>query len=530
MNSHCTIVLSLLLVSLSAGSIARADNSLSPLLLQQTLAGTGLQTCVGVAPLRSVDLTSALMALYHANEHLTLWQDPLRLQALKSELSKLADDGLEPVDYEFAPYANTTDHTCTDLRISAAYLRALEHLSRGRLQQNNYEAVWHADGLPPVLLPAVTEIAVAGLQAGVAHAFNLARPSLPQYRALRAAYAAMDKGTPERSPVPPGPLLRPGMSDVRVGQVITQMQQEGFLQDTDLLSDRYDGALVLAVRRFQSNQGLETDGIVGPQTIRALNTSPAQRLQQVRLNLERLRWINAQRGEFLLLINVASGQIQLMRGNDLLWQARAQTGRPSRPTPAIVSYINRITLNPSWTVPPTILRDDILPQIRSNPDYLSTRSMQTLDTLGNVVDSQQINWSNPRGIVLRQPPGPTNPLGQVAFRLPNPYSIYLHDTPNQQLFQQMRRNVSSGCVRVEQADELARLLFAGLSTLQRERVADQLASGETHEVALSNGPQVILAYWTAYADVDGHLAFVPDSYNLDPVIAPEFALLLTPND
>jgi len=309
-------------------------------------------------------------------------------------------------------------------------------------------------------------------------------------------------------------------------QIAARLQQEGFMPDAqdsaDAAVQRYNDALVQAVRLFQANQGLQVDGIIGPQTIRAMNVPPQQRLQQVQLNLERLRWINAQRSDYLLLINIASGHLQLMRGNEQLWQARAQTGRPSRPTPPIVSYINRITLNPSWTVPPTILREDMLPQIRRNPDYLETHSMQILDAQGNLLDPQEINWSNPRGIIVRQPPGPTNPLGQMVFRLPNPFSIYLHDTPSQHLFQQANRNLSSGCVRVEEADGLARYLLAGLTESQRERIAEQLASGQTHQVALANGPQVILAYWTAYADENGRAAYIADSYGLDRALGAAF--------
>src|SRR5690606_25966105 len=186
----------------------------------------------------------------------------------------------------------------------------------------------------------------------------------------------------------------------------------------------YDEALEQAVRLFQANQGLQADGIVGPQTLTALSATPAQRRLQVQINLERMRWLNAQRSDYLLLVNVASGQLQLLRGNDTVWQARAQTGRPSRPTPALISRINRITLNPSWTVPPTILREDILPQLRRDLSYLEQRGMQALDPQGKVLDPRELDWNNPRGVILRQPPGPSNPLGQLVFRLPNPFAIY----------------------------------------------------------------------------------------------------------
>jgi L,D-transpeptidase YcbB len=521
---HYTMAFPLLLSSLVA--YAAADQTLSSANLQHALTGDVANSCDHLPELRSINVLDALTELYQRLGHESLWQEPQRLTVLQAQLAHLTDDGLEPGDYGFALRAEAPVEICAELRISAEYLQALEHLSRGRLLHADYESVWRASPLPATSAPLLMDLAMTGLSVGIAEAFEQARPGLQQYRSLRAAYAAMDKRPPDRPAVPGGPLLRPGMSDTRLEQIRKQLQQDGFISDSvadSMPTEFYDEALELAVRDFQANQGLQSDGIIGPQTIRALNTTPKQRVQQVQINLERLRWINAQRSDYLLLINVASGHLQLLRGNELIWQARAQTGRASRPTPALVSNINRITLNPGWTVPPTILREDILPQVRRNPDYLESRGIQILDAQGNPLEPQQVNWSNPRGIVLRQPPGPTNPLGQIVFRLPNPYSIYLHDTPSQQLFQQTNRNVSSGCVRVEDADGLAEHLLADLSESQRERIAGQLASGQTHEVALVNGPQVILAYWTAYADEDGRPAFYHDIYGLDPVLGTALA-------
>src|SRR5690554_3665321 len=133
------------------------------------------------------------------------------------------------------------------------------------------------------------------------------------------------------------------------------------------------------------------------------------------------------------------------------------------------SQINQVTLNPSWTIPPTILKEDKLPQIRSNPAYFSERNMQVLDHQGNQLDPAQIDWHNPRGILLRQPPGPDNPLGRMVFRFDNPFAVYLHDTPSQSLFARAVRNVSPGCERVDQASELANSLSYTLNKNHRDR-------------------------------------------------------------
>lgn len=523
------MVFPFLLCSFLISLVSAADNALSSTSLQQSLYGDLEQSCGSFPTLRLLDLQITLTELYQHNHHEPLWQDAQRLTALKVQLEQLVDDGLQPNDYPFALQATHSDNDCAELLISSEYLLALEHLSHGRFVQSDYELLWQASGLPTASLPALSEIALTGLNEDISAAFDKARPGLPQYRALRSAFAKMNKDPSPRPPITSGPLIRPGMSDARIEQIAMQMHQDGFLLDAydakDIQRWLYDETLEQAVRLFQANHGIQSDGIIGPQTIKAMNISPLQRLQQVQINLERLRWINALRSDSLLLINIASGHLQLIRGNELLWQARAQTGRPNRPTPPIVSYINRITLNPSWTVPPTILRNDVLPQIRHNPDYLDAHNMQALDAEGKRLDPQQIDWNSPKGIILRQPPGPNNPLGKIVFRLPNPFSIYLHDTPNKHLFEQANRNVSSGCVRVEDANGLASHLFTSLSSLERERIAQKLASGQTHEIALSNGPQVILAYWTSFIDMEGKLAFSTDSYGRDQPLVDALAIL-----
>src|SRR5690606_15944826 len=196
-----------------------------------------------------------------------------------------------------------------------------------------------------------------------------------------------------------------------------------------------------------------------------------------------------------------------------------QSGTADRATPLMVSRINRVTLNPSWTVPPTIFRKDKLPQIRSNPAYFAERDLQVLDYQGNRLNPADIDWHTPQGVLLRQPPGPENPLGALVFRFENPFAVFLHDTPSQSLFERAARNVSSGCVRVEQATELADYLFDNLDASERERIRELQATGKTHEIRVRSGPQVILGYWTVQVMEDGSLRYLPDPYDMDEALA-----------
>lgn len=496
--------------------------------LQNILLRTAVTDCGSMAALHSTSMQDALSALYLRRDYALLWQEeapqltPSRLTTLQTELRQLGDDGLWLADYDEALHATQPLDMCQEVRLSSYYLMALEHLSRGRLPQQLHEPQWQAKAPADDIIAQLLELALVN-DTRIADAFTLARPSLNIYTALRQSYAGMEKQARPQTAIPSGVAIRSGASDGRLAQILERMISAGYLPAYTTLPQNYDSSLELAVRQFQIEHGLESDGIVGVQTLAALNITPEQRLRQVRINLERLRWIAAQREDYLLLVNIAGGRVRLYRGEEIVWASRVQTGRPARPTPALISSINRITLNPSWTIPPTIMKQDVLPQIRNNPDYLRERNLQVLDFQGRAVNPAQVDWHNPTGVMLRQPPGPTNPLGQVVFRLDNPFAIFLHDTPSQNLFNKSARSVSSGCVRVEDAVVLANLLMESVSAAQRELLLTLQESDETREIAIPGGPQLIITYWTAEAGEDGRTLLMQDPYALDQPLMDAFS-------
>ena len=497
--------------------------------IEQVLQGLSDTYCT-LAELRTQPTGQALNELYQARGYTAVWQDADRLRTLQAELGKLLADGLSPGDY-LMPAPAGAEPVCAELHYSALYLLALEHLSRGRLDQQRHEPVWQsASVLAPVRM-TVAQLGVIGLENPTA-GFESARPTLPLYRQLRAAYQQMDADLPDPVTFPAGPLIRPGSTDARLPLLVRRLMLTGHVDpaasagpldrplpvEPDSLYAQplsYDDNLQRAVRAFQADHGLQPDAVVGPQTVTALNISPQQRQQQVRINLERLRWLDARRQPHSLIVNVAGGVVLLHEGDQIHWTSRVQSGTADRATPLLDSRVNRVTLNPSWTIPPTIMREDKLPQIRANPTYFAERNLLVVGHDGTQLDPAMIDWHNPGGIMLREPPGPYNPLGRMVFRFDNPFSVFLHDTPSQALFERAVRNVSSGCVRVERAGELADYLFYTLDSQQRQRIEQRMASGRTHEIRIENGPQVLLAYWTAEGLEDGKLRFTPDPYQRD---------------
>lgn len=501
--------------------------AVNPLLIAPTDPTFLADNCPHLAQLRTSDLATTLAILYQHNDFAPLWGDPAQLNALRTELAKLADDGLTPGDYPFSQGVSGTLDACAELHISSEYLLALEHLGTGRLDQQVHEPMWREDS--SLKRPtALNRWAQRGLN-DVPAAFDLARPHLDLYRNLRTSYIRLRDEPADYAPLPPGDLVRPGMQSPRVTLLAKRLESEGYLAEIGLLSDNTDPvstltpALEHALKRFQTAHGLDADGVLGPDTLTAMNVTARERLQLARINLERLRWINALREDEVLLVNNAINTLRHYRKDDVLWHTLVISGRAGRKTPALVSHLNRITLNPDWTVPPTIRREDMIPAIRKDRAYLQEKNLIVLDYQGNHLDPETIDWQNPQGLMLRQPPGPSNPLGKVVFRFNNPFSVYLHDTPNKNAFARSRRNLSSGCVRVEGADILADRLFSHLSASNQERIKQQRSSLQTHQIALTEGPQVILGYWTAEANTAGQLVLMLDPYSQDPALLEAFA-------
>lgn len=482
------------------------------------------------APLAGIDpsILHQLIELYRSHQFEALWPSFERLDELLRQLDALVDDGLNPAIYHpetirqsmQTATAEPLHRECADILATHSYLLALRHLANGRLPPDSLEPVWRAPNTATNQLAddKLLQLADEGLTQ-IEQAFNKARPALEQYRNLRKAHSRLRAEPPRQwLPIPPGETLRTGMSDPRVPLLRMRLASDGYLLDATAPGDvetRYSQSIEQAVKTFQAHHGLQNDGVLGDETLAALNISPSDRLNQLKINLERFRWLSRDIEARSLLVDIAGGRVIYFRDNKPQWETRSQVGRDTRPTPAIKSSVTRLTLNPTWTVPPTIMREDKLPKIREDLSYLAEQNMQVLDYQGNLLDPELIDWNNPGSILLRQAAGPGNALGRLVIRFANPFAIFLHDTPSQGLFSRSQRAFSSGCVRVESVMQLANLL---LTEGERERFTRLLASGHTHEFRLTEPMPILLAYWTAEADSAGQPHYRPDVYSHDPAL------------
>ena len=501
----CSIFLGILLLSSQVGPLQA-----NPQDLQHTVQGLP-GSCPDV-PLRNAAVQQELHALYQQSAFAPVWVKPEQLTQLSAQLEQLADDGLNPANYPLPALGGIPQNACQEIQLSTAYLQALHDLRWGRLAQQALEPLWHSERTPPAQRPLTHNQLTLG---DLALAFEEARPALARYQRLRQSYAqARQSALPEWPQIASGPLLKPGMQDPRLPLIEQRLIDEGYLPASTANPQdvHYNAQRLAALKEFQRQHALQDDGIIGPGTLSELNISPAQRRAQLRINLERWRWLAPIMDAETLLVDISAAQLSYYRDHQLLWKTRTQVGRAERPTPSLKSVMTRLSLNPTWTVPPTILKKDKIPAIQADPGFLAKHQMRVLDLQGQPLDPASIDWQRPGAIILRQDAGPQNPLGRLALRFPNPFSVYLHDTPSLALFEKAPRPFSSGCVRVEGVMRVLELL---LSEAQRQQVDELLAGGKTVEYKLPGQVPIVMAYWTAEADEQGRPLYRPDIYGQD---------------
>lgn len=520
----------------------------SPALGSPTLT-TAIEGRLPAAGASSNTTDAELAIFYRSRAYHPLWQDETQVAALVTAIDGLKNDGLTPADYlssdtvERVGSLNDDDHTRVtfELELTQGFLTAMRHLARGKSDPRRLEEDW---SIPLAsYTPDWARLSHQLDNGEVEGALDTARPQAEFYRALReglAHYRAVAAAggwprLPERGESlrqgdrhPDIALLRQRLAieydpanlpaDGGYYQYIDTNAQhiDTNAQDTD--PAHFDSDLAAQVRDFQRRHLLEADGIVGRATLRALNLPVSSRIDQIRVNLERARWLLHDLPDAYVLVDIAGYELHHIRPGGDSWRTRIVVGQPYRKTPSIRSSITHLTFNPTWTIPPTIFREDKLPRIREDLAYLEEQNLRVLSPSGEELDPAEVDWDRPGGVMLRQAAGAGNPLGDLVIRFPNDHAIYLHDTPAQGLFNRVQRAASAGCIRVQHIHELARQLFDDSQRWRAADIASRIAEQRTGNVSLSHRVPVILSYWTASPSEEGGMAFRPDIYARDSAV------------
>ena len=478
---------------------------------------------------------NVLPALYESGGFERLWTDPARVAALLAAIDGVADDGLDPADYHeaalrqlapsLASVTSPAEAARFDLLASDALVLAIYHLSIGKVDPQTIIPDWNFNPHPLTDASVLASARRAIATGNIAAELDAARPSHWMYargRAYLKTYRqiAARGGWPR---VAAGPVLKPGMSDARVPTLRERMAAEGDYAGPPDSSPVYDDALAAAVKSFQDRHLLDADGTIGPGTLKEINVTAAERVDQIRVNLERGRWVLHEIGdEDLVVVDIAGYTVRLMHDKKAIWQSKVIVGQPYKQTPSFRAEIQYVVFNPTWTVPTSITSAELLPQIRRDPGVLKRKNLKVVDRAGREVDPRTIDWAHYTGrnfpYYIRQDAGDDNALGKVKIMFPNPYSVYLHDTPSRSLFAKDRRTFSHGCIRVEKPLELAERVLADPVNWNSAAINAAVASGETRTVNLKTRLPVLLIYWTVDQGADGRAVFKPDAYRMDPVL------------
>lgn len=482
--------------------------------------------------------TAVLIPQFYSNrDYAPGWYGTLNMDQLFAELNHGVEQGFRPTDFnlpllyelqDVARSGDPKDIAMFDLAATDAAIKLIHHIVFGKVDPSKLDSAWNFS--KPVIRQEPSAILnefidgegfsalMARIDLDVAQYLQLVE-ALKRYRDIETS-----GGWPV---VADQTVLKPGMSDPSVPVLRERLLREGSALETTSQSaafategseDIYDDALVEAVKAFQTRHGLEADGVLGPKSFASLNRTVGERVDQIRLSLERARWLMRDLEDEFVLVNIAGARTYFVK-SDTVWSTRSVTGSAYRKTPVFRDNIQYMDFNPTWTVPASIFRNDKLPRIRKDPGYLARNNYTVVRSSDRApVNVASVNWaSNNPGVTLVQQPGPDNALGLVKFMFPNEHAVYLHDTNERGLFDRNERNLSSGCVRLEYPFEFANLLMEGQADWSSERMKAILDSGKTTRVNLENPVPVLLTYWTAWVE-DGTVHFREDPYDRDAAI------------
>lgn len=516
--------------------------------LQALLGEPGQALQVQGQPLHAPD---AVRAFYAVRGYRLAWTEGGCGAAYAELLSALEDSaghGLEPRDYHLEPLRAVGECTLAEeLLASDAWLTLASHLRGGRIDPVRVEPDWTVQR-PSLDAPAALQAALDSGQ--VAAALEALAPQDAFYRALRSALAAeqAQRDAPRPPAVDPGDSLKSGDRSPRVAQLRALLRAEGHAAEpppapaaaaaiaatpsgpADSLSatvalsagdplELFDAGLEAALKAYQLRLNLEPDGVAGRMTLAQLARGPAERVGQLRVNLERWRWLPADLGARHLRVNIADYRLEAWNEGRIERVHRVVVGTGYRQTPSFSARMRYVVLNPWWEVPRRLATQDKLPLFQRDPEAFTRGGFELLDAQGQPVDAAGVDFSqlsrNRFPYRLRQRPGPANALGQVKLILPNRHDVYLHDTPTRGLFARVRRSFSSGCIRVDDALGLAEWVLDGAGGFDRARIDAVVANGQETRVDLVEPLPVHLLYLTAVTDEAGGLRLIDDLYGRD---------------
>jgi murein L,D-transpeptidase YcbB/YkuD len=515
-------------------SAAGVDKNLTPDEVEQALTREMRSVPVpakGAAhqPGKVFPTRETLATFYEQNGNRLAWCDDAgkvlpSATTLLETLRRAGDHGLEPEDYALSRLdglrekigkGDLDDEAVArladfDLLMTAAFFRYASDLSTGRLHPDEIRDDWHTSSPELDPLTGLGEVRESGKLAELLDALP---PPHAEYAGLCKALKELRQveaagGWPV---IPEGPKLVQGSRGPRVAVLRQRLAEPA--------GDLFDVSLAGALKRAQQQHGIEPDGKLGAATLAELNVPVERRIGQVELNIERWRWVPRTLADPYVVVNIPGFDLALMRGGTVAWRTRVVVGKSFTPTPVFSDRIVAVVANPPWNVPESIAVNEYLPELKKDAKSLRRHGLRLLkgpEEHPDEINPASVNWDKLDDgkfpYRIRQDPGPDNALGRLKFQLTNDFGVYLHDTPARSLFGHSDRDLSHGCIRVENPLELARLL---LDESSQDLLREALGQPDEKHVAVKPPVPIHILYLTAWVDDAGALHFGPDVYEFD---------------
>ncbi len=427
---------------------------------------------------KSTDTT--FISFYKKNNYETAWESKKNRDYILNEISLAENEGLESKDYNYLSlktfednYKDLPDSLLVkyDLLLTTSSQKYINHISKGKLNPRKLYDDWDLKDKKV----DVNKILSLGLSTDNFEVLiEQCKPQHEIYKKLKSMLKTLN----EFPNVYPGYIdakekILPNKKNIFVPIVKKQLMYWHDMKEKDsILSTMYDTKTQEAVKIFQSRHGLKSDGVIGKSTIEALNFSKTQRIEQVVVNMERWRWFSSDFGKHYLLVNIPDYSIVAVKDNLITQSQKVVVGKDTRRTPVLESKVSNINLNPNWTVPPTILKEDIFPAAIKNKAAFRKKGLVVMNYKNQEINPYKWTLADAKKYKYVQKPGRNNSLGSMKINFPNNHSVYLHDTNHRDYFVYTFRSLSSGCVRLEKPLELAAYILNDSTKWSLNRIKD----------------------------------------------------------
>lgn len=474
-------------------------------------------------------------AFYQSRGYQPAWVDAAYAQEMLQLLKSSEEEGLNPADYHYEELLALREEyrkswsDKDNLRAQAEVLLTdgivlyARHLIQGKVDPRTLDSSWNyarrnivptsvAENLSAAIASRRVAQVLAELKTDTGF-YTLMKQQLGHYRQLAVRE--------NFSPVPADAVLRRGDRQPNIVVLRRRLKQLSYLAPDVPETDSFDASVDEAMRQLQRDHNLDVDGIVGEQSFQVLNQSFSDKVDRLRINMDRLRWISQEVSKDFIVVNIAGYELYYMRNREPVWETPVMVGTIDTRTPIFQAPLRYLEFNPTWNAPRSLIVRNLFPKFKADPQYVLDKGYKFYDGKGAEVEPMSIDWDayTARTFPYRvvQMPGPDNAMGRVKFMFPNEHAVYMHDTPSRQLFSRSQRAFSAGCIRVKNPLELARVLLDDPQSWSADRIQAMLDSGVPQQVVrMQRNVDVLLMYWTVSPAVGGRLQFHHDIYALDP--------------